>query len=411
MRHEELPEFEMDGNDDSNDGVEPIIINMEDVEPEPVEWLWPGRIAIGKLHLIVGDAGLGKSTVTCDLAARISAGREWPDDTGRAPTGTVLILSAEDDPRDTIRPRMDAAQANMKRVRLLEGKRITVEGKSKEHVVTLEDVDTIERAVRGLPDLKLLIVDPVAAYLGRADSHKESEVRGLLARLDKLARDLRFAVLLVSHLNKASALKALYRVSGSQGFTNAVRLSWLVAADTADPDRRLMVRLKGNVAADPGGLAFVVRQSEGDLMAHVEWIKGRQDVDVEALMAPPQRDSEGGSLADAIDFLQCELADGAVKAEVVYADAESAGHKRRTIDRAKRKLRVVCKPRKEADSSRHWWWWLPDDDAGNLGNVTETPPAKPFPPKVAKVANPESDGFNLDDLDRLADENAGGGAA
>lgn len=356
-RKKSPPAFRMaeDPQEPDKPAFEPVIVTMSDVEPEPIEWLWPGRFALGKLHLIAGDGGRGKSTLTVDLAARVSTGEAWPDGTANIPPADVLILSAEDDPADTIRPRLDAARADVSRVRCLTGVRASDGSDQREYHVTLADVHHLETALASYPDCRLLIVDPVAAFTGNADSHVDADVRGLLAPLAKLAAERRVAVVLVAHLNKGNAVKAIYRISGSQGFYNACRIAWFVTDADDDEDKRLLLPAKNNLAKSPGGLAFMLRSMAGEV-AHVEWIDGRVDVDLDEVMAGP-RDTNRGTKADAKGYLLEALADGPrPQAELEKGSPVSL----RTLKTAKGELGIrSIRP----GGSGPWLWELPTGGA------------------------------------------------
>ncbi|MFH5804659.1 AAA family ATPase, partial [Alienimonas sp. DA493] len=208
-----------------------VVRTLADVTPSFVEWLWEERIALGKITLFAGLPGLGKSFLTVDLAARTSVSRPWPDGRGAPPPGDVVILNAEDDAGDTIRPRLDAAGGDPKRVHVLEAVR-GPDGKERGFDLAA-DLDRLRTMLRKLPAPKLVIVDPVNAYLGRADSHKEADVRGVLEPLRRLAEEFGVAVVLVSHLNKGSGAGAMGRVTGSLAFVGAARAAWLISDDPA----------------------------------------------------------------------------------------------------------------------------------------------------------------------------------
>lgn len=241
----------------------PVLVRVADMEPELIRWLWPGRIALGKLTLLAGDPGLGKSFVTLDLAARASTGSAWPDmpllkDT---PTGVVL-LSAEDDLADTIRPRLDAAGADVARIVALQAvRRLRVDGKTEEAYFDLtQDMTALEAAIQRTSGCRMVVIDPLTAYLGKIDSHKNSEVRAILARLFELAARHKVAVLAVTHLNKASTLPAIYRAMGSLAFVAAARAVWAVVRDEDDDTgrRRFFVPVKNNLHGDETGLAYAL---------------------------------------------------------------------------------------------------------------------------------------------------------
>jgi hypothetical protein len=252
----------------------PVTVLLSEVEPEPVRWLWPGRIALGKLTLLCGDPGLGKSFVTLDLAARVSSGKCWPDlPLLPNPPGGVVLLSAEDDLADTIRPRLDAAGANPSRVTAIQAVRRTLlTGQTREDYFDLtEDLPALETAIGVTLDCRLVVIDPLTAYLGKTDSHKNAEVRAVLAKLFELAARRNVAVLAVTHLNKAGGLPAIYRTMGSLAFVAAARAVWAVVRDENDETgrRRLFVPVKNNLGADESGLAYSL-ESTGDV-ARVAW--------------------------------------------------------------------------------------------------------------------------------------------
>jgi len=252
----------------------PVLVRVSDVQPECVRWLWPGRIALGKLTLLCGDPGLGKSFITLDLAARTSTGSPWPDMPvlKYAPAGVVL-LSAEDDLADTIRPRLDAAGADVVRVMALQAvRRLCLGGKTEESYFDLtQDLSALEAAIQETSDCRLVIIDPLTAYLGKIDGHKNAEVRAVLARLFELAAKHRVAVLAVTHLNKASTLPAIYRAMGSLAFVAAALAVWAVVRDEDDETgrRRLFVPVKNNLGGDETGLAYAL-EPVGQT-ARVQW--------------------------------------------------------------------------------------------------------------------------------------------
>ncbi len=197
--------------------------------PQRVEWLWPARIPLGKLTIIDGDPGLGKSVLTLELAARVSRGMAMPDSEpgeDREPAG-VVVLSAEDGIEDTIVPRLDAAGADRSRILALNLVTDTEGGK---RLPTFPgDADYVRAAV-GRVQGRLVIIDPLTAYLsGYVNAHKDSDCRRALWPLAQLADDTGVAVVVVRHLNKATGGNPLYRGGGSIGIIGAARSGLLVA--------------------------------------------------------------------------------------------------------------------------------------------------------------------------------------
>jgi len=196
----------------------PVMICLADVQPEPIRWLWPGRIPLGRITLLAGVPGIGKSFLALDAAARVSTGSPWPDGQP-CPRGSVLVLAAEDDPGDTIRPRLDAMRADTRRIHLLTAVRHVENGQPCELTVSLHDVDAIEQAIKRIGDCRLVIVDPIGSYLGsRTDGNAENQVRAVLQPLAHLARRHGPAVVIVAHRRKATGTTADEVVMGSRAY-------------------------------------------------------------------------------------------------------------------------------------------------------------------------------------------------
>jgi putative DNA primase/helicase len=163
---------------------------LAEIESKPICWLWPGRIARGKLTIIAGNPGLGKSQITASIAAIVTTGGCWPVDRTKCAPGDVLFLTAEDDAADTLRPRLEAAGADLRRVHIIEGviAGYTGEGTRRSRVFSLQDdVPRLSAKLAELRDVAAVIIDPISAYLGGRDSHVNAEVRGLLTPLSEVA--------------------------------------------------------------------------------------------------------------------------------------------------------------------------------------------------------------------------------
>jgi hypothetical protein len=253
--------------------------------------------------LLVGDPGLCKSWITLDLAARLSAGRGMPDDAPAVPPGDVILLSAEDGLADTIRPRLDALGADVARIHHL----AVVRAGDAERPVQLTDTAALECAIRET-GARLIIIDPIAAYLGSTDAHRDAEVRGLMAPLAALAELTDAAILGVMHLAKSTQRPAIYRAVGSIAFAAAARTVLAVAADPERDDRRIMAAVKSNLAASPAALADTL--SDGRLVWAAEPVS---QVDVDTLLSGPVLDRQERRAAD--EWLQERLADGPVPGE------------------------------------------------------------------------------------------------
>ena len=357
--------------------VVPVLTCLADVKPEPVRWLWPRRIALGKLTLLVGDPGLGKSFITLDMAARISRGTFWPDCPDVAnPVGGVVLLSAEDDLADTIRPRLDAAGADVRRIMALEAVRVAdVEGTTERQIPfdLAADLDALEDAIRQTNGCRLVVLDPITAYLGRTDSHKNAEVRGLLAPLSDLARRYGVAVVAVTHLRKGDG-PAMYRAMGSLAFVAAARAAFAVCRDRDDLTgrRRFVLPIKNNIGNDETGLAYRLEARwSANAMPVVQWEAEPVEVSVDDVLAfqpsknpgpdPTERD-------EAAEWLQDALTEGPQPSKELLARAKKDGISEGTLKRAKRELGV----RASKDGWEGGWTWRLSPDANEGAGHAQT---------------------------------------
>ena len=224
-----------------------VFTRLAECTPTRLHWLWPGRVPLGKLTLLIGDPGLGKSFVTLDIAARVSRGLSLPALAGEAPLaasapGSVLLLSAEDDALDTIHPRLAAAGADLNRIDVLKAIRVqrAGDGSHIESMFSLQsDLALLEDEIAKRDNCRLVVIDPITSYLGRSDSHRNSEMRALLAPLSELAARTGVAVLAVNHLNKMGQGPAIYRSMGSLTFAATARSVLAVMNDPHDVIRIL----------------------------------------------------------------------------------------------------------------------------------------------------------------------------
>jgi hypothetical protein len=342
---------------------------LADVQPQAVRWLWPSRIPLGKLTVLDGDPGLGKSLITLDLAARITTGRPMPDGARsdlHDPRGVVL-LTAEDDLADTVRPRLDAMGADVTRILALP----TVRGaEGGEAMPTIADLAAIEAAVRWV-DAALVIIDPLMAYIpDRRDSHRDQDVRRAMAPLAKVAADLGVAFLVIRHLNKQGGGNPIYRGGGSIGIIGAVRSGLLVAPDPDDSEgrRRILVPTKANLSAPAPALAYTIEAVDG--VVRIAW-HGPTGHTAAALLAV-QNGEERPAIEEAATFLRDLLSDGRKPATEIKAAARQAGIAERTLDRAR--LRIGATTRREGFGPGATWFW----------SLPPSPP--PFSPRHQGVA-------------------------
>jgi putative DNA primase/helicase len=333
-----------------------VLHRISDVPPQKLSWLWPGRIPLGKLTLFSGDPGLGKSLVTLDIASRVTCKRAWPDGAPNEKSGSVVLLSSEDDAADTIRPRLEAANADLTRIHILEAvRRPKQDGTTTLDQFNLQDdITALQDAITKLEDVRLVIIDPISAYLGKTDSHVTAKVRGLLAPLIAAAQTLRFSVIFLEHLNKSN-LKAMYRSSGSIGFIAAARAAWCFGQDPDEPEKRLMLPVKMNLAPGQKGLSYRVQESLPDVPA-VVWGEA-VTVTADAILQPESTDERSERMG-AMDWLRNQLANGPVSAKQILADARG-DYSEITLRRAKKALGVIAQ---KDGFAQGWSWQLPEGD-------------------------------------------------
>ena len=363
----------------------PNIVRLADVKPTAVQWLWPGRFALGKLSLLVGDPGLGKSFLTLDIAARVSRGAAWPDAPNEPnPAGGVVLISAEDDLADTIRPRLDAAGACIERINALES---VNRGHATDAAFCLQrDLPALEQAVEATPGCRLVVIDPITSYLGSTDSHKNAEIRAVLKPLGDFAARHRLAVIVISHLNKSAGTPAMYRTMGSLAFTAAARAVWCVTKDKSDERRRLVLPVKNNLGTDDSGLAYRLETLSADGMPVVAWEAEPVRQSADDALAAERDDEGGGALAEAMDWLRhlLQANGGQLESGKIKAMAKSDGIAERTLRRAKDSLGVEAKPGRFGGP---WAWTLPNAEPEPAAETRQSWPTAPELAKPQTLAN------------------------
>jgi putative DNA primase/helicase len=318
-----------------------------------VEWVWRGRLARGKLTLLAGEPGIGKSQISLDVAARVSVGGLSPDG-GRAPLGSVIILSAEDSANDTLRPRLEAVGAALDRVHVLQA--TVVEGRPVTFSLQAH-LEMLGNKLAELGDVALIIIDPITRCMGKIDGHQTVDVRTVLEPLAAFAEKHSIAVLGISHPPKATQSKALHAVTGSLAFVAAARV---VLLSTKEPqtERRLLLPAKNNLGPLPAGLGFNLEQRfVGDeiLTSHVVW--DNAPVTTTADEAVAAANNQGATaMREAVDFLREELESEPRSPKDIKKAAASAGISWRTVERAKTELGVTSTKRGLHEG---WAWHMP----------------------------------------------------
>ena len=373
---------------------------VADVKRERIRWLWPGRLALGKLAILDGDPGTGKSTLYCDLAARLTTGRPWPDDKDQTVrpecVGGVVIVTVEDAVADTIRPRLEEAGADLRRVNVVQTVPECDEdsgGQTKRVPTIPKDLDVLEQAVKQM-EARLLIIDPLFAHLGlETRSHNDQHVRAALSPLAHFAEHLNLSVLVVRHLNKMPGGSALYRGGGSIGIIGQARLGLLLGRDP-DEERLVLAVTKTNIAKPPASLALrVVSSAQDKDVGVVQW-EGVSPLSAQDLVARSTRSTGTPKLEEAKVWLTEQLAGQEPRrATEMWEGAEAAGLAKRTVKRAQEVLGVVVERIGGLGSSGGWYWALPEHQAKGAADVVD---------KELRVPNTESGTLSKKDGDSEA---------
>lgn len=299
------------------------IINMADVETKKVEFLWYPYIPYGKLTIIQGDPGEGKTTAVLQIAALLTKGEKLPEDDQEREPVNVIYQTAEDGLADTVKPRLEAAGADCSRVLVID---------ESEQGLSMSDL-RIEEAIKQT-GAKLVILDPIQAYLGSGvDMHRANEIRPVMKHLGDLAEKYNCAIILIGHMNKASGSKSTYRGLGSIDFQATARSVLIVGRVKDDPACRVIAHDKSSLAPEGQSIAFLLDKDNGFM-----W-EGPIELTVEELLSGEPKVTK---LKAAKDFLTEFLSDGPKPSTEIFEVAEADGIKRRTLFTAKEELEITA---------------------------------------------------------------------
>ena len=316
--------------------------------PEPVNWLWGQRIPLGKITVLAGDGGEGKSFATLGIAAAITTGRCLPGGSLEKPS-SVLMWNGEDGPSDTIHERATGAGADLTRIIMLE--EVTEHGRRVPF--GLQHLGLLAQQLEQEPDIAMVVIDPITALLPGIDSHRDSDIRTALQPLATMAEKASVAVLLVMHLNKGEHISALHRLSGSIAF-GALARSVLFLGTHAISGRKAIDTLKHNLArGKPDPVEFALTE-EG-----FRWVGTAPELTEGAIRASQIRANKGSQGEGAEEFLRSYLAEKPMNSTMVYAEAKTRGISDMTLKRAKERLGVKATKHGIGEGAM-WKWNLPD---------------------------------------------------
>ncbi len=312
------------------------LINMEDIKCENVEWLWYPFVPYGKITIIQGDPGEGKTTLVLQMIAKLTRGETIINSETKEPIN-VIYQTAEDGLSDTIKPRLVAANADCSKVLVID---------DKETPLTMLDV-RLEKAISET-GARLVVLDPIQGFLGAdVDMHRANEIRPVMKHIAEIAEKYRCAIILVGHMNKNSNGKSSYRGLGSIDFQAAARSVLIVGRVKGEPEVRVVCHVKSSLAPEGKSIAFRLDKEEG-----FQWI-GEYDVSVDDLLAA---DNRGQKVREAKEFLKEILKSGSMTQKEISEEAENHGIKNKTLWNAKSDLKV-----ESVKIGNQWFWMLPKE--------------------------------------------------
>ena len=322
------------------------LINMEQVEIEKIDWLLYPFIPFGKVTIVQGDPGEGKTTMVLQIIAKLTKGEAVLPSGSDEPALeektmdlepiNVIYQTAEDGLGDTIKPRLLSAGADCSRVMVID---------DNDQALTMMDARLEEAIIK--TKARLVVLDPIQGFLGAAvDMHRANEIRPLMKRVAVLAEKYHCAIILIGHMNKNSNGKSSYRGLGSIDFQAAARSVLIVGRIKDEPEIRVVCHVKSSLAPEGKSIAFRL-----DKDTVFEWI-GEYDISADDLLSG---DNRGQKIHEAKEFLKEILVSGSVAQTKVAEEAESRGIKKKTLWNAKNELEI-----ESVKIGNQWFWMLPE---------------------------------------------------
>jgi putative DNA primase/helicase len=305
--------------------------------------------------ILSGDPGLGKSHISIDAAARITTAEKWPLDEGETPLGSVIILAGEDAANDTIRPRLEAAGADCRRVHLIK----MINGSGGRRLVSLRtDLDLIEDKINEIGDVRLVIIDPVSAYLGddRRDPNQLTTLAPVFSELSDFADRIKTAMLVIHHPTKGSVHKAIHSLSGSLAFSAGPRLVFMVAKEGEDSKRGVLLPVVNKIGPEAAAVGYYIIDCAigGIRTSRIDW----DDKPVTITANQAARGVEIDNKSSKAEKLLKEMLSGGkrVDANKIMSAAKKADIGERTMKDAKARLGG-----RSFKNGANWAWFLPKD--------------------------------------------------
>ena len=336
----------------------PVIVQLSDVAPKPVSWLWPQRIPLGKLTLLVGEPAVGKSLLAADIAARVSAGAPWPDspDEPNQPGGVVLLCT-EDDLADTVRPRLDAADADHRRIAAITSVKRNILSPLPmplRAISLLPGLPHLETAIQNTPECRLVVIDPILPSLDLGAPPSHSDTRAVMEPLAELATRHQVAVIAVHRANRNANGFILERLTAKLAPGTARTVTALVH-DADAPERRLFVPIRNTLADNVPPLPCYVTLSKNHQVPGINWVDEPVGISSQAAL---ERSAANDHQVAAREWLRQKLDKGPIKAEEVLDDARYEGFSHQTVRKAFNQIQAQ-RARSGFGPKGFWVWAAP----------------------------------------------------
>ena len=315
-----------------------ITVVLSDVEGKEIQWFWPNRIPSGMLSLLVGNPGVGKSFLTMFICSRVSTGQDWPDAENTMEPGSVLLFSDEESLEYAIKPRLDSHGADCTKIFAVP--HIKKADGNPDTFCIDEHIQLLRDYLEEMPDCRLIIFDPITAYLGAVNANNNAEVRGALIGLQSLAQEKKVTILGINHFSKKADLDAIHRILGSTGFVAAARAVWAVIQESYRDDfegepGRLLIPVKSNYSIAPTALKFHIVDGQ------IVFEDGQHQINIDALMQNAKQAKKSPNLNKAKEFLRGKLEGRAFElARDLIEEASAEDISKNILYKAKKELGV-----------------------------------------------------------------------